>query len=242
MGMGLGVMAEEVVVSEMEVLPKPSGFSHLQAAAFPVGFLTSYHGLVQRGGLKSGEWLLITGVKLGAQVIAAVSSAEKAAVARKLGAQHVLDYTQTSDWKSTVNEITKGKMVDVCYEVVGGDVFNQCVKCMAPCGRLLIVGFASGTIPNFPVNLALVKGFSLVGVRSGAEIARDSSVLLEMALQLRELTANRNTDLAPYIDPKFVFPPSKMKQAFAVVASRQIVGKSVVQWRSEPDAKLASKL
>jgi NADPH2:quinone reductase len=156
----MGSAAEQMVCNERALLPKPSLWSYAEAAAFPVGFITTYHALVHRGHLLKGETLLITGAaggmgasciqlgkKLGATVIACASSAEKLELCKQLGADHVIDY-KTENIKDRVTAITKGKMVDVVYDVVGGDIFDHCVRVMAPGGRLLVIGFTSGVIPK----------------------------------------------------------------------------------------------
>jgi len=253
-GMGIERMAEELIVGENECLPKPSGFTHVQAAAFTVGYLTGFHGLVQRGQLQSGQTLLVTGaaggmgasaiqigVKMGATVIAVVSSDDKAEAVRNLGAHYVINYLK-QDMKAVVNEITKGQFVDVIYDVVGGDLFNQCVKCIAPNGRLLVVGFASGSIPSIPANLPLIKGFSVVGVRSGAEIGRNPSLLIDILKHLKTFTANGDTDLAPLVNAQNIYSPDNFKQALEIVSTRQVKGKSVIQWRPEPQAVIRAKL
>ncbi|CAE7811877.1 unnamed protein product [Symbiodinium necroappetens] len=106
-----------------------------------------------------------------AEVIAAASSDDKLKMCKKLGADYVVNYSKQK-LKDAVGEITKGEFCDVIYDPVGGEIFDQCVRCVTPKGyaRLLVVGFASGTIPKFGINMALIKGFDLVGVRSGAQL------------------------------------------------------------------------
>jgi NADPH2:quinone reductase len=177
-------MASELVTHQRNAIRKPPQFTHAEAAGLPVGFFTTFHALVHRGKVKRGETLLVTGagggmglsavqlgVKLGCTVIAAASSDAKCAKAKEAGAHHVINYSTLSSLKDRVAEITDGKFADVIYEVVGGAIFKECIRCIAPNGRLLVIGFASGTIPNVPANMVLVKGFSLVGVRSGQEVS-----------------------------------------------------------------------
>lgn len=111
-------------------------------------------------------------------MIAAASSEEKCAKARAVGAHHTIDYSNLKQLKDRVSEITKGKFADVIYEVVGGDVFTECMRCIAPSGRLLVIGFASGKIPSVPANLPLIKGMSIVGVRSGQEVSGRKETLM----------------------------------------------------------------
>jgi len=235
-GMSVGSMAEEMVVSAVACVPKPKSFTHAQASAVSVGFSTAYHGLVQRGNLKSGEVLLVTGAAggmgiaaiqlgklLGATVIAAASTNKKVEVAKKVGADYVINYA-TQDMKEEVNKITNGKFADVIYEIVGGDVFEKCVRCIGDQGRLLVIGFASGQIPKIAANLPLVKGFSVVGVRAGASMMLHPELAVEMSQQLTKWTSEGK--LVPHIE--HVYDIAHVKDAFTVVADREVVGKSVV--------------
>lgn len=252
MGLG-GGLAEEIVVSGAQLMPKPQGLSHTEAAGVGVGFMTAYHGLVHRGNLKKGEVLLVTGAAggmglaaiqlgklLGATVVAAASSDDKLKVAKEAGADHLVNTSQASDIRSAVLKATGGKAVDVCYEVVGGKLFEQCLRLMDGGGRLLVVGFASGKIPSVPANLPLVKGCSIVGVRSGAEMMRDPSLTVEMASKLLMWAKDHQSarQLAPKIG--LLVGPERAKEAFKVIADRTVTGKAVVQWR--PDTATASKL
>merc|ERR1711879_449302 len=117
------------------------------------------------------------GKALGAKVIAAASSDEKLEVCKKVGADYVVNYSKQK-LKDEVGKITNGEFCDVIYDPVGGDIFNECVRCVATKGYagLLVIGFASGTIPKFAVNMALIKGFDLVGVRMGAQLGIDPNL------------------------------------------------------------------
>ncbi|MEX5344038.1 NADPH:quinone oxidoreductase family protein, partial [Pseudomonas sp. I2] len=167
---GWGAFAEQVAVPFYNVLPIPEGMDFTTAAAFGMTYGTSMHALKQRGQLKAGETLLVLGASggvglaaveigkaMGARVIAAASSAEKLAVAKAAGADELIDYGQAS-LKDEIKRLTGGQGVDVIYDPVGGELFDQAVRGLAWNGRLLVVGFASGTIPHLPVNLALLKG------------------------------------------------------------------------------------
>jgi len=241
-GMSTGTLAEEVVAPALLCIKKPSSFTHEEAAALFVGFMTAYHGLVQRGNLKSGEWCLVTGSTggmglaaiqlakiLGAKVIAAASSDDKLEVARKLGADYFINYSK-EDLKEKVEKITNGKYIDVCYEIVGGEIFEKCVRCMGDAGRLLVIGFASGIIPKLSVNMALIKGFSLVGVRAGESMRRNPQLAIEMYQRLQEWTDEGK--LKPYIDK--IFDLSNYKEAFTSIDTRKVLGKAVVRLQNVP--------
>eukprot|EP01126_Amoeba_proteus_P066302 TRINITY_DN9564_c0_g1_i2.p1 TRINITY_DN9564_c0_g1~~TRINITY_DN9564_c0_g1_i2.p1 ORF type:complete len:204 (-),score=63.32 TRINITY_DN9564_c0_g1_i2:151-693(-) len=163
------------------------------------------------------------GKALGATVIAAASSDSKLSVCKSVGADYLINYT-TQDMKKEVEKITSGNFVDVVYENVGGDIFHQCVRCMAGGGRLLVIGFASGEIPKLPVNLPLIKGFSLIGVRSGAEMARDPQMTMEMIMELLKLT--KQGKLKPFVHS--VVPPERAQEAFQALSNRTVTGKAVI--------------
>ena len=182
---GYGSFAEKIAVDASRILPIPKNMDFVTAAGFSMTYGTSMHALKQRADLKPGETLLVLGASggvglaaveigkaMGARVIAAASSAEKLEVARAAGADELINYTEVS-LKDAVKELTKGQGADVIYDPVGGDLFDQAVRSINWKGRLLVVGFASGRIPEFPVNLALLKGSSIVGVFWGAFAARE---------------------------------------------------------------------
>ncbi|WP_158177713.1 NADPH:quinone oxidoreductase family protein, partial [Pseudomonas viridiflava] len=177
---GWGSFAEQVAVPNYNVLPIPESMDFTIAAAFSMTYGTSMHALKQRANLQPGETLLVLGASggvglaaveigkaLGARVIAAASSAEKLEVARNAGADELINYTDTS-LKDEIKRLTNGNGADVIYDPVGGDLFDQAIRAIAWNGRLLVVGFASGRIPELPVNLALLKGASVVGVFWGS--------------------------------------------------------------------------
>jgi NADPH2:quinone reductase len=176
----LGGYAEKVAISYHQVMPIPDVIPLQEAAGLVTAHATAHHALKQRAQLQTGETLLVTGAAggtglaavqigkiMGATVIAVCSSDEKCEVAKQNGADITINYSE-NDLKETVKALTKGKGVDVVYECVGGDTFHACTRVMAWSGRLLVVGFAGGEIPKFPVNLALVKGFSVMGVFWGS--------------------------------------------------------------------------
>ena len=175
-----GGFAEQTLCKAEDLLVRPSFMPSTVAAGFTMTYGTSMHALKQRAQLQAGETLLVLGagggvglaaVEIGKQmdatVIAAASSAEKLKAAKDAGADHLIDYSQ-QDLRSALKDIVGKKGVDVVYDPVGGDMFEAALRSTAWGGRVLVVGFASGNIPKVPVNLALLKGCSIVGVFWGA--------------------------------------------------------------------------
>mmetsp|Transcript_76869 Transcript_76869/g.178285 ORF Transcript_76869/g.178285 Transcript_76869/m.178285 type:complete len:349 (-) Transcript_76869:8-1054(-) len=231
-----GCACEELVVPEFVCYQLPPGFTFSQGAGFYLGYTTAYHALVHRGHLKAGECLLVTGAgggmglmavelgkALGAKVIAAASSDDKLEACKRLGADHVVNYSKES-LKDAVGKITNGDMCDVIYEPVGGGIFDQCVRCVTPRGyaRLLVIGFASGTIPKFPINMALIKGFDLVGVRMGAQMGLQQDLHQDMMTHLLRMA--NDGKLKPYVSVEF--PVDDFKKAFYHIEERKVIGKS----------------
>ena len=175
-----GGFAEQTLCKAEDLLARPSFMPSTVAAGFTMTYGTSMHALKQRAQLQAGETLLVLGsgggvglaaVEIGKQmdatVIAAASSGEKLKAAKDAGADHLIDYSQ-QDLRSALKDIVGKKGVDVVYDPVGGDMFEAALRSTAWGGRVLVVGFASGNIPKVPVNLALLKGCSIVGVFWGA--------------------------------------------------------------------------
>ena len=171
-----GGFSEYTLVKSSRAFPIPDSMSFEQAAAMPVVYQTSLFALDYRGKLQPGEWLLVhagasgvgtaaiqLGKAMGAQVIATAGSPEKLEFCTEQGADHVLSYRDPS-WVDAVKEICGRFGADVIYDPVGGDVFDLSTKVIAPDGRLLVIGFASGRIPSLAANRALLKNMSLVGV------------------------------------------------------------------------------
>jgi NADPH2:quinone reductase len=236
---GFGSFAEQIAVDAMRVLPIPKDMDFVTAAGFSMTYGTSMHALKQRANLQPGETLLVLGASggvglaaveigkaMGARVIAAASTAEKLEVARAAGADELINYTEVS-LKDAVKELTKGQGADVIYDPVGGDLFDQAVRSINWKGRLLVVGFASGRIPEFPVNLALLKGSSIVGVFWGSFAAREPQTNLE---NFQELFAwFSEGKLKPLVSEKFRL--DQYEDALNILTSRKAVGKVVVQVR-----------
>lgn len=184
---GVGGYAEELVTAADWVLPVPDTVDMIQAAGFPVAYGTSHLALDHRAQLKSGEVLLVLGASggvgltaveigkaMGATVIAAASSPEKLEVAKSYGADYGIDYTK-EDLRDRVKELTGG--ADVVYDPVGGDAFQQSLRCINWEGRIIIIGFASGTIQQVPSNYILLKNCSVMGALWGAYRRKDPATM-----------------------------------------------------------------
>ena len=179
-----GAYSDEAVVARSQLTPMPSTFDFAEGATFLAGHGTAYHALVDRGQLKPGETLLVHGAgggvglaavemgkMLGATVIAAASSEEKLAVAQAKGADHLVLYAR-EPFREAVKRITDGRGVDVVFDPVGGEVFEDSLRCIAWDARLLVIGFTGG-IGLARTNLLLIKGASVLGVRAGEAVRRN---------------------------------------------------------------------
>jgi len=231
-----GGFAEQVAVAAQRCVPLPDGMDYQTAAGFLITYGTSHLALTRRGELQAGETLLVHGAAggvglaaveigalLGAQVIATASSAEKLALARRYGAAHTVDYTQ-EDFVERVKAITGGRGADVIFDPVGGDVFDRSLRCIAWEGRLLVIGFASGRIPQPPAGLLLVKNVSVVGLYWGAYARRNPQALTDSLAQLFAWQAEGK--LKPHISA--AFPLGKSGDALRSLMERRSVGKVVV--------------
>jgi NADPH:quinone reductase len=182
-----GAYCDEAVVTPSQLTPLPSTFDYAEGATFLAGHGTAYHALIDRGKVQPGEVLLVHGAGggvglaavelgklLGATVIAAASSEEKLAVAQARGADHLVLYAR-EPFRDAVKRITDGRGADVVYDPVGGEVFEQSLRCIAWSARVLVIGFTGG-IGLARTNLVLIKGASVLGVRAG-EAARKNPAL-----------------------------------------------------------------
>lgn len=234
-GLRIGGFAEEVNAAAAACRPIPKGMDFVKAAAYPAAYLTAYVALVVRGNLKAGETLLVhgstggvglaaveVGKLLGATVIATSASDEKLKTVKERGADHVLNVTK--GFREKVKELTGGKGADVIYDPVGGDVFDESVRCIAWNGRLLIIGFTSGRIPSVPVNMPLIKGFSVVGVRAGEYGRRDPEAGKENIKAIDSWASEGKVD--PFVCA--TFPLERAVDAMRMLQDRQAVGKVVL--------------
>ena len=237
----IGGMAEAVAAPANTVWLLPDSMDLITAAGFCVTYGTSYHALKQRAALAPGESLLVLGASggvglaaveigkaMGATVIAAASTDEKLRVAENAGADHLINYADAV-LKERVKEITGGSGADVIYDPVGGDMFDQATRAINWKGRLLVVGFASGRIPQYPVNLALLKGCQLVGVFWGSFLRREPEVNEQNVKELFQLYAEGK--LKPLV--REVYPLEQYAAALNRLVGRQSMGKVVFQVRTD---------
>jgi NADPH2:quinone reductase len=230
-----GMFAEEVIVPAAMVRPKAAAMTWAEAASYPAAWLTAYVALVRRGSLQRGETLLVhgaaggvgmaavdLGLLLGATVIATAGAEEKLAVLKARGAHHVIDYR--TGFRDEVKRITHDKGADVIYDPIGGDVFDESVRCIAFDGRLLVIGFTSGRIPTVSVNMPLIKGFSVVGVRAG-EYGRQFPEKGRENIAAIEKMAHEGM-VRPHVG--FSVTLDDAVEAFRAMAARRVIGKAVV--------------
>ncbi|MET0338761.1 MAG: NADPH:quinone oxidoreductase family protein [Caulobacter sp.] len=236
-GARLGGFTEYAVLSVTGLKPKPQRLSFAQAAAYGAAYLTAWVSLVRRARLEPGEWVLVHGAaggvglaavdlakSLGARVIAASASDEKLAILQSEYAPDAV-VNVTGGFREQVKALTGGRGADVIYDPVGGDVFDESCRCIAFDGRLLVVGFTSGRIPNVDANIPLIKGFSVMGVRAG-EYGRQFP---ERGAQDRE-SVWRLVDegrIRPRVHAEL--PLDRWREAFDLLADRLVVGKAVIR-------------
>ena len=234
--MGLtGAFAEKMAVAEAATMPVPKGMSFEAAAGLAITYGTSYHALKQRARLREGETLLVLGAgggvglaavelgkALGARVIAAASSEAKLDAAGAAGAELRIDYS-TEPLKERIKELTEGRGADVIYDPVGGDYSEQALRATAWEGRFLVIGFAAGDIPKVPLNLALLKGASIVGVFWGSWTKHDPAGSRQNFAELGEMFEDGR--LRPRVT---TYPLAEYGAALAALAERRAVGKLVL--------------
>lgn len=233
-----GAFAEQIVGDAASMRPLPSGFTLAEGAAYATTALTAWVALLRRGELRRGETLLVHGAAggtgiaavqlgrhLGATVIATGRSAAKLEAARAAGAHHVVVLEPgAANLRDEVLALTGGAGADLVFDPVGGDVFDATLRCIAWGGRLLVVGFAGGRIATLPTNLALIKGFALIGVRAGEHGRRDPAAG-EHSRQAIEALAARGV-FRPHIGARFGF--EQLPDAYRALAGGQVPGKIVI--------------
>jgi NADPH2:quinone reductase len=231
-----GAFAEEVVCEATRVWRLPEGMDYPVAAGFPIVYGTSYFALADRARLKVGETLVVHGAaggvglsaveigkRLGATVIAFAGGADKVALAKAHGATFALDH-RSEDMRAKIKELTGGRGADVVYDPVGGAAFEASLRATAPDGRIIVVGFASGDVPQIPANILLVKNLTVIGLYWGAyrgirpgDFDRQFDTLFGWW---------REGALKPHAS--HVFPVAQARDAFAALLSRRSAGKVVL--------------
>ncbi|OSZ67829.1 NADPH:quinone oxidoreductase family protein [Hydrogenophaga sp. IBVHS2] len=237
---GTGGFGTHTLAPAALCMPLPEGFPAVDAAAFIMIYATSWHALMDRAALKAGETVLVLGAAggvgtaaiqlakaAGARVIAAASSDDKCALCREIGADETINYsvhTPDGGLRDEIKRLTGGKGPDVVYDPVGGAFAEPVFRSIAWRGRYLVVGFASGPIPSLPLNLALLKGASIVGVFWGDFAKREPQANAAMMQTLAGLYGTGK--IKPMIDR--TLPMKELVQAYAVMGSRSVKGKLVL--------------
>jgi NADPH2:quinone reductase len=232
----LGAFAERAVVPARTAWRMPDAMTYEEGAAFPIVYPTSYAALVLRAQLRAGETLLVhaaaggvglaavqIGKALGARIIATAGGADKLAVARDAGAEVCIDY-RDAEWPEQVKAATAGRGADVIYDPVGGDVLDQSLKCIAGSGRLLVIGFAGGKIPEIKANRILLKNIAVIGLHWGAYATHEPERVPEVFEALFRLYEAGT--IRPVIGGRF--PLEGIADALVALGSRRTVGKVVV--------------
>ena len=233
---GTGGFATHALADVTQLVRLPAGIPFEEAAAFVLTYGTAYHALIDRAVLLGRETVLVLGAGggvgtaaiqiakgVGARVIAGVSTPEKAAFCRTLGADATIDYGH-ENLRDRIKALTSGKGPDVIYDPVGGALAEGAFRSIAWRGRYLVIGFADGTIPSLPLNLPLLKGASVVGVYWGEFVRREPG---GWAIVMAELAAwYADGRIKPAIDQ--VLPMNRLPEAYARMASRLVRGKLVV--------------
>lgn len=230
-----GCFAEKVAFDEAMVVPIPEGISFEAASTLLIAYGTTYHALVDRAALKQGETLVVLGAAggvglaavemgklLGAKVIACASSPEKLAICKSRGADALIDTTR-EDVRERLKALAPTG-VDVVYDPVGGALSEVALRAMAWKGRFLVIGFAAGEIPKIPLNLALLKGCSIVGVFWGAFTAKETPRYRQGLTEL--FTWVRDGKLAPRIAGTYKLENAAL--ALREMAERKVIGKLVL--------------
>ena len=236
---GHGAFAEEICVPEDKITLVPESMDFITAASMSLTYGTSSYALFQRANIKENDVVLIHGATggvgitaieiskaVGAKVIATASTDEKLKIAKEYGADYCINYSQ-NEFKDKVKEYTDGKGANIIYDPVGGDVFNQSLRCIAWNGLILVIGFASGTIASAPTNLPLLKNCSIVGVFWGAWREREPNghnINMEKILKWW-----KEKKVKPKVSK--VFNLEDTKYALQALINREVIGKAVIKVR-----------
>lgn len=233
-----GCYADEIVVTPDQLVPLPPTFDYAQGATFLAAHGTAYHALVDRAQIKPGEVLLVHGAGggvglaavelgkvLGATVIAAASSEEKLAVAKQRGADHLVLYGR-EPFRDAVKRITDRRGADVVFDPVGGEIFEESLRCIAWGARLLVVGFTGG-VGMARTNLVLIKGASVLGVRAGEAVRKNPSLGVARQETLARLANERR--ISPNISHRL--PLEDYAAAMRLLMDRRAIGRVVLMTR-----------
>jgi NADPH2:quinone reductase len=235
-GLDGGGLAEYATVPAEYAFPKPGSISLVQAAAFPFNYWTAYNALTDRGRLQAGETLVVHGATggvgvaaiaigklLGARVIATGSDDARLAHVRRLGADHVVNL-RMEDLRARVAALTGGRGADVFLDPVGGDVFTQSMRCIAPGGRILVVGFTSGAWAEARTNVLLVKMISVIGVEGRLAIETTGGRGRDAYERMLGLIASGH--IVPHVGRTYAF--EDVLSAYDDILARRHVGKCVL--------------
>lgn len=231
-----GGFAEQALAREADVHKLPDGLDDATAAGFAIAYGTAHGALRWRAGLEPGETVLIHGAgggvglaavevakAMGATVIATAGDAGKLAIAREHGADHLIDY-KTEALRGRVKAICRGGGVDVVYDPVGGEVFDQSLRCMSWCGRLVLIGFASGTVPPIPANILLVKNLTVLGLYWGSYRRHRPNLVAEAFAEL--FAWHEAGKLRPHISHSLDL--DRAREALDLIKTRRSTGKVVL--------------
>ena len=238
---GIGGLAELAAVKSESLRKIPDNMDFKTAASFAMVYTTSYYALKQRAKLESGETLLVLGSSggvgltavelgklMGAQVIAAASSNDKLEFVKQLKPDYLVNYNEC-DLKESVKDLTEGRGADVIYDPVGGDLFDQCCRCINWNGRLLVIGFTSGRIPSYKANLALLKGSSMIGVFLGRFRKEEPTAYEQNFKELLDMY--RAGKLNPIVTKSFSL--EEYADAFNIFTKRKVMGKVTLEIKQE---------
>ena len=230
-----GAFAELACMPADKLSPMPRGMDFPEAAAMGAAYSTAYTGLVELGGLQAGQWVLVHGASggvglaacdlaraLGAKVIATTGSAAKVDRIAALARPDAVILAE-GRFREQVAELTGGRLADIVFDPVGGDVFDESTRCVAFGGKLVVVGFTSGRIADISTNIPLIKGFGIVGLRAGEYARRFPE--RGRAIQQAIAKLAEGGEITPAIDR--ILPLSRWREGFAAMANRELVGKVV---------------
>jgi len=234
-----GGYAEQMTAKESSSVQLPAGVTFETAATVWHNYGTAYYALVEGARAQAGETIFVSGAAggiglavvdlgrhLGLRVIAGVGSDDKADLVRRYGASDVVNY-RSEDLRQRIKSITSGEGVDICFDSVGGAVFEQMARLMKWGGRLMPIGFTSGQVPSLPMNLPLLKNYSIVGVFVGAWLEKFPERGIRMNDTLAQLLADGK--IRPHIDR--VLPLEQVKDAMRAVVDRTVQGRIVLKIR-----------